>query len=395
MKLDVNVFKLSEPATAIVDERRIKIGIDGRELEGQRRGIGRYIFELCRELDRLLPNAEFYIYSREPIEMPVISRRWIPRIEPWSRARRLSPLLWLKIRGGALCHNDGLDAYWGSAVFLPKLDRGVRTVSTVYDLCFRLTPETFVFGHLLGVRMFFARDVRKADTVLSISEGTSARLNSYLGRTADAIVRPAVSAEFRAQTEDEVLTCRRTYGLSFPYILSVASWEPRKNLELLVRTVDDMKSRGLLGDRKLVLVGKPGCRFKHLESLLEHSISVLPLGYVPDEHLPSLYAGADAFVFPSIYEGFGIPVLEAQACGTRVVTSDIPELREAGGGDAMYIQPTEEGIRTGILAALKQQKSPPASYAHPTWREGAETLALALLGRLRKRSEATAGSGGE
>lgn len=207
MKLDVNVFKLSEPATAIVDERRIKIGIDGRELEGQRRGIGRYIFELCRELDRLLPNAEFYIYSREPIEMPVISRRWIPRIEPWSRARRLSPLLWLKIRGGALCHNDGLDAYWGSAVFLPKLDRGVRTVSTVYDLCFRLTPETFVFGHLLGVRMFFARDVRKADTVLSISEGTSARLNSYLGRTADAIVRPAVSAEFRAQTEDEVLTC--------------------------------------------------------------------------------------------------------------------------------------------------------------------------------------------
>jgi glycosyltransferase involved in cell wall biosynthesis len=111
--------------------------------------------------------------------------------------------------------------------------------------------------------------------------------------------------------------------------------------------------------------------------------------------LPTLYAGADAFVFPSIYEGFGIPVLEAQACGTRVVTSDIPELREAGGGDAMYIQPTEEGIRTGILAALKQQKSPPASYAHPTWREGAETLALALLGRLRKRSEATAGSGGE
>jgi hypothetical protein len=96
---------------AVVDESRIRIGIDGRELEERRRGIGRYIFELCRELDRVLPNAEVFVYSRVPIEMPVISSRWIPRIEPSSLGRRLSPLLWLKLRGDALCRNDGLDVY--------------------------------------------------------------------------------------------------------------------------------------------------------------------------------------------------------------------------------------------------------------------------------------------
>lgn len=379
--------------TAIVSESRIRIGIDGRELEEQRRGIGRYVFELCRELDRVLPNAEVYVYSRVPIEMPVISSRWIPRVEPSSLWQRLSPLLWLKLRGGALCRNDGLDVYWGAAVFLPKLGSKVRTVSTVYDLCFQLTPESLVFRHLQGVRICFARDVLRADTVLSISDGTAARLQSYLGRKADAIVRPAVGDSFRRQTTNDVLTCRQKYGLSFPYILCVASWEPRKNLERLVRTFVEMKSSGVVGDRKLVLVGKRGCRYERLEGLIEDCgmDHVRPLGYVPDEQLPSLYTGADVFVCPSIYEGFGIPVLEARACGTPVVASNTPELREAGGSDAIYVEPTEEGIRTGILCAVRQQKRPSTPFLSPTWREGAEKLALALLGKRADDATATAG----
>ena len=105
-------------------------------------------------------------------------------------------------------------------------------------------------------------------------------------------------------------------------------------------------------------------------------------GYVDDGELPLLYAGADLFVFPSRYEGFGIPVLEARACGTRVVASDQPEIREAGGEGAVYVAPTVEGLTEGILRALK---SPPPPAATPArWGDSARTLALLLRSVLRR-----------
>jgi glycosyltransferase involved in cell wall biosynthesis len=99
-------------------------------------------------------------------------------------------------------------------------------------------------------------------------------------------------------------------------------------------------------------------------------------GYVPDEMMPILYAGADALVFPSLYEGFGMPVLEARACGARVVTTDLPELREAGDEYVIYVEPTLEGVKTGILQAIGSPKPPPA--VGRTWKEPARILARAL-----------------
>jgi glycosyltransferase involved in cell wall biosynthesis len=99
-------------------------------------------------------------------------------------------------------------------------------------------------------------------------------------------------------------------------------------------------------------------------------------GYVPDQSMPMLYAGADALVFPSLYEGFGMPVLEARACGARVVTTDIPELREAGDEYVIYVQPTLGGIKAGILRAIDLPQPPPA--VGRTWNEAARVLARAL-----------------
>jgi glycosyltransferase involved in cell wall biosynthesis len=360
----------------------MRIGIDGRELNHERRGIGRYVFELCRELDRCLPEAEFFVYNRVPVVLPVASDRWILRTDPSTLGKRLSPLLWLKLRGGLLCRQDELDVFWGTSGFLPRLPRSVRTVVTVYDLCYVLTPETFNPVHLLGVRLFFARDVRKADAVLAISQGTSNRLHEHLGLLANAIVYPAVREVFMPQPAETIHGCRARYHLPDSYLLTVATWEPRKNLERLARAFIDLKERGLLPERKLVLVGKRGWRSKRLTVLLDREARqhMVSLGYVPDEHLPALYAGAEVFVFPSVYEGFGLPVLEARACGARVVASDIPELREAGGSDAIYVEPTTEGIREGILTALTRKPRPPMRSALPTWERGARTLATILLG---------------
>ena len=141
-----------------------------------------------------------------------------------------------------------------------------------------------------------------------------------------------------------------------------------------------MKRDGLIPEHRLVLVGRKSHKYddviRQIDSDYQNTISVLE--YVPDEHLPALYSGADVFVFPSRYEGFGMPILEARACGAPIVTTDIPELREAGSSDAIYVLPDVDGLRRGIIEALNRDTKPLPNSDLPTWRERAEVLASVL-----------------
>lgn len=361
----------------------MRIGIDGRALQGRRTGVGRYVFELCRELDTLLPQAEFFVYAPEPVELPVTSGRWRCRVEPRRWARKLKPIAWLKVRAGKLCRQDRLDAFWGSATLLPSLPAGIRRLSTVYDLTFRIAPETMSGTHLMAQRLFFRRDVRRAEHRMAISDGTAQRLEDWLGPPRAIVVRPAVSRAFRPGTPAAVSGTLTALGISRPYFLAVATWEPRKNLELLIRVFRALQSEGEFRDYRLVLAGGAGWKDERLRALLQPpNHTVIPLGFVTDEHLAHLYAGSRAFVFPSRYEGFGIPVLEARACGAAVVTTDLPEIREAGGEDAVYVQPTAEGLRDGLRRVVARPRAPPISpELLPTWRGSAEVVARYLNAR--------------
>lgn len=359
----------------------MRIGIDGRALQGARTGVGRYIFELCRELDKVLPNAQFFVYSSVPLEMPVLSRRWILRLDKSPLAAHLKSVLWLKYRCGLLCKKDNLDVFWGAATFLPQIPSSLRTVITVYDLNFKIAPETMSFTHRWAFKLFFKKDVARANVVTAISKGSSDRLLGLFGRAADAIVYPAIDDSFNPQSAARVREVLIRHSLLRPYFLAVATWEPRKNLELLIRTFLSMKEQGLLAEHKLVLVGGRGWKDQRLVRLLAGADSVVPLGYVPDEHLAPLYSGAAVFIFPSLYEGFGMPVAEAKACGTRVVASDTPELREAGGEDVIYISPTAEGIRQGILRAISlEMQAEGIRHRFPSWTTGAADLAGVFKG---------------
>jgi glycosyltransferase involved in cell wall biosynthesis len=361
----------------------IRVGIDGRALLGDRSGIGRYVRELCREVDHAMPDAMFYVYSPMPVEMPMASARWIARVDESPLARLCKAALWLKLRAGALCRADMIDAFIGSAVFLPKLESQVRTVSIVYDLNFIHAPETMPFTTRWSYKLFFDNDVRRASRVVAISKGTSDRLEAYLGRRADAIISPAVSSDFRPRTPGEIANVLGHFGIMAPYLIAVGTREPRKNVELVLSSFLAMKEKGELKHHGLVLVGKRGWKNERFERLLARSSDkqIFPLGYVSDEYLPALYSGADALVFPSRYEGFGMPVLEARACGTRVVATDIPEIREAGGDECLYIQPNAEGIREGILKALTMPRPMIDVKCLPSWRSGAQIMASQLIGR--------------
>lgn len=354
----------------------LRIGIDGRPFQGLRTGVGRYVFELCRRLDTVLPDSTFFVYSNVPVELPGPAPRWILRVEPTDVFRKLKSVMWIKLRSHRLCIEDNLDVYWGGASFLPRLPNSVRTVLTIHDLNHRICPSSMSTTHCWAHKLFLGYDVMRANVVVANSLGTATRLSQYGYRSADEIVTPAVSPEFVPQTQDAIQACKDKLGIDSPYILAVATWEPRKNLELLIKTFIKMKCNGLLASHKLVLAGGKGWKDKKLIELLGQvgREYVYPLGYVTNGDLRALYSGAEVFVFPSKYEGYGIPVIEALACGARVVATDIPEIREAGGDSAVYISADEEGIAKGIMKALVLPR-PEVPVSLPTWEKGAVTLA--------------------
>lgn len=367
----------------MVSEQPIRIGIDGRELGLPNSGIGRYVTELCRVLDKLLPRASFLVYSNRQIRLPVESQRWAARIDRSAGLERLHPLMWLMLRGRTLCALDRIDVFWGTMTILPSLPSSIRAVVTVYDLFHmdkRLVPLTRWLSHAL----LYKRSLANADSIVAISETTAHKVRTSLGYKVAAIVRPGVSERYQPRPARDVEACLELYGIRRPYMLAVASrFEPRKNLGSLFKAFGDLKADGVLHDHTLVLAGAGGPR-----ALAESPFAgtagpaaIRSLGQVPDDHLVLLYCGAEALVFPSTHEGFGIPVLEARACGTRVVAADIPELREAGGNEATYVMPTPAGIRSGIISALSQQQRRTGLAPNSnTWAQSGTLLAKLLLG---------------
>lgn len=366
----------------------LRIGIDGRCLsrKGPRAGIIRYVTELCRALDKQLPNAHFYVYSLDEPLMPRPSPRWIIRTEPCAALKKLfqvsaTTLPWFRYCVGALCKADRINIFWGTQSILPRLPSRVRSLVTIYDLNMLLVPETMHWRSAVANRLFLKSSLREAKWICAISSGTARKLQDLVAREANAVISPGVSAAFSPRNPAEISACLRRYGIRRSYLMALSTWEPRKNLATLVQAFVRLRSEGCLPNHDLVLVGGRGWRDARLSAMVRDvsEQGVRPLGYVPDEDLPALYTGCEAFVFPSIYEGFGIPVLEARACGARVIATDIPELREAGGDDTIYVSPSLEGLCSGIKRALTRDIRRNATHTiAQTWEESAAKFASVL-----------------
>lgn len=352
----------------------MRVGIDGRALSRDMGGMGRYLLELMKELEELMPLAHFFLYVRNASLVPGLSTRWTIRTDR-SLARRLPGPSWSRFGCARLARPDKLDVFWAAAGIAPIRLGQVPVVTTVYDLNHLVFPASMPAATRFGHRLWLEKSLRESHRCVSISKGTAQRVRDAYGIDCDAVVVPGIGAGF-------VTRHTPTVADDMPaYILSVATREPRKNLGALVRAVklinDSRKS-----PIELWLVGGRGWgnAFSSEEASALSATWCRVLGYVSDADLPALYANARVFAFPSIYEGYGIPVSEARSQGTPIVTSDIPELREAGGEYAIYTGTTAESIREGLELALLQ----PRGITHPTdhanvWRVSAEIMAHQLV----------------
>ena len=343
------------------------IGIDGRPFYGSAAGTGRYVAELCRQLDALLPNARFKVYGNRAMQLPVCSPRWEVRGDCSTLWARLPASVWYFSRAGRLARHDGVNLFWGSANFLPMgLSLRTPAVLTVYDMVHHLYPQTMSWKHRMAYRLFFQAGLRRANQLIAISQGTADRLRQYFGAQVHAIVRPQASSSFYPPMPVEMQAVRGKYDLPSRYLLSVSTLEPRKNLGTLVRALMALAQSGRAQELALVLVGQRGWKNKPLLAQLDiarqSGVTIIEVGFVPDADLPALYAAAVAVVMPSLYEGFGMPILEALHCGATVLASDTPETREAGGQAATYVSPAAHAWQTAVGQVWREGHTPCAAH---------------------------------
>jgi len=244
-----------------------------------------------------------------------------------------------------------LDLLHGLVNVLP-IARLAPSVVTVHDLSFMRHPERFSTSKALYLRAAVSSSVRRAARVMAVSRNTRDDLVSLLGVDATRIdvVYPGVDPSFRPRADHELESFRQRRSGERPYIVHVGTLEPRKNIDVLIRAFARGRRSGW--PHRLILIGGRGWMYEPILRLVTDlglEKDVYLADYVGHDELPLWYNCADLLAYPSAYEGFGLPVLEAMACGVPVVTSTSSSLTELAAGACLTVEPgSEESLQTAI-----------------------------------------------
>jgi glycosyltransferase involved in cell wall biosynthesis len=317
----------------------VRIGVDARAAAEERGGRGTVVRELIAAWDRAADEHQFVLYSREPWGPPLGERF------SWRTIRARDPLWHLQTarRAGSDC-----DVFLSTNSYLTAWALRIPTSVMVMDLVAwrpHARPQRRA-GIIERATLPIA--ARRAGALQCISQATASDLAGLFPRAAGRIhvVPLAADASFSEEGTRADIEGRR-------YVLAVGTLEPRKNLPRLVEAFARLSAE-VRQDRLLVLVGALGWDTSEtVDTLRRHSALVRELGHVDDDELRALYRGAELFAYPSLYEGFGLPVLEAMASGTPVLTSRTSSLPEVAGDAAVYVDPRDiDSIASGLGEAL-------------------------------------------
>jgi glycosyltransferase involved in cell wall biosynthesis len=316
----------------------LRIGIDARAAAEVAAGRGRYVRELARALTDLPDEASPVLFGRTA--WPLSGSKW--------RLIRTPDPLWAAHAG--LVAGRHCDIVLASNSYLMSI-ASVPVVAFVHDL-FGFDRSHGLPASAAGERLTLPLAARRAAGFICPSEATRRALEERFPRTGGrtAVIPHGVDPRFLAARDGGVA---RRHGVEGPFVLTVGTLEPRKNLARLVEAFASASP-----PFQLVIAGARGWSGAELDDLIcRHRDLVRPIGFVPDEELPALYAEASAFAYPSLAEGFGLPVLEAMAAGTAVVTSDRSALPEVTGEAAVLVDPTDvRSIEVGLERLLSDEE---------------------------------------
>ncbi|HWH96688.1 MAG TPA: glycosyltransferase family 1 protein [Baekduia sp.] len=361
----------------------MRIGIDARAAAEERGGRGTMVRELLRALadPAVGGDHEYVLYARERWADPAVDASAGMR---WELIGRPDPEWHLRAARRA---NATTDAYISTNSYLTAWFLRVPSVVVVCDMVAfdpALLPRK---GSARIERATLPLAVRRAARLAAISQATADDLVARFPRAAGKTEVTPLAADpgfaDGGAPGDEVLA---RHGIDFPYILGVGTLEPRKNLPRLVEAFIGLDD-AVRGDHRLVLVGPLGWDAgETMSAITAQPERVAAIGAVPDADLPALYRRATAFAYPSLYEGFGLPVLEAMIAGVPVLTSGASSMPEVGGDAALYVAPRDvASIREGLarllgdagLRARLAQAGPPRAAEFSWARYGAEMRAIA------------------
>ena len=325
----------------------MKIGFDAKRAFHNRRGLGNYARNLIEGLKTYYPRHEYFLYT--PFVGEKRNRGWCqkyPEIkvrEPKSILFRHTGALWRSLALPSCIRDDGLDIYHGLSHELPfGIDRvAIKKIVTIHDLLFMRYPHLFstIDRAVYGQKYHYAVD--KADVIVATCEQTKRDIVRYFNVSEGKIrvVYQSCHPKFYNHCDRSMIDAvKRKYFLPDEYMLYVGAIEENKNIFSLICAFADTKDHTL----NLVLVGQgKGYKNRIVRKIRELGLEnkIWFVDKALDEELPSLYQGARFFVYPSFFEGFGIPILEALFSGKAVITSNSSSMPEAAGAGALYIDP--------------------------------------------------------
>ncbi len=323
----------------------LRIGFDAKRIFHNFSGLGNYGRTLVENLSQQFSENQYYLFTPSLREHPLLdftSHHNICTQSPIGLYAHLPKFLWRSYGVKEVAKELQLDVYHGLSAELPLGKLPCKSIVTVHDTIFFRYPHLF---KKIDTRIYSKKTseaCRKADTIIAISQQTADDLIQFFGANPNKIeiIYQSCDAQFRKTVlESEKEHVAKKYHLPYPYLITVGTLEPRKNIVNLIKAF-----QGVDTNYHLVLVGKATSYLKEIEqtiATLGLSTRVHLLTNASFSDFPALYAGAVACVYPSIFEGFGIPIIESQSVGTPVLTSNISSMPEAGGAAALYFNPLD------------------------------------------------------